>query len=104
VAAADVLDAGNESGGHGAEADDEDAEAAPGGLDGVGLSRYEVTWFQDDTSFACKGHEDLVPLGGDAPGVRPVFDCALAAAEKGSEGRLAAEAGDDASSGRAMRV
>lgn len=37
-----------------------------------------------------------MPLGGDPPGVGPVFNGALAAAEKGRQGTLPAEAADDA--------
>ena len=99
AAAAGVLDAGDERRGDGAEADEEDAEAALGRRDRVGLEFDEVFRFQDDSSLAGERHERLVPLGRDAACARPVLDGALPLAEQGGERALAAEAADDAFGG-----
>ncbi len=95
-AAASVFDAGDEGGGNGAKADDEDAELAAGGLDFHDRCGGEILGFQDDTSFACEGEQTPMVLRGNHAGGRPVLNGALAGVEELGERALAAEAGDDA--------
>ena len=95
AAAPGVLDAGDERRGDGAEADEQDAEAALCRLDRVGREFDEVFCFQDHTSLAGERHEWHLPLRGHAPCLRPVFDRALPLAEQRGERALAAEAPDD---------
>ena len=95
AAATGVLDAADERRGDGAEADEQDAEAALCRLDRVGLEFDEVFCFQDHTSLAGERHERHLPLRGHPPCPRPVFDRALPLAEQGGKRALAAEAPDD---------
>src|SRR6185437_8865035 len=78
----------------GAEADEQDAEAALCRLDRVGREFDEVFCFQDHTSLAAERHERYLPLGRHPPCPRPVFDSALPLAEQGGQSALAAEAPD----------
>ncbi len=95
AATAGVLDASDERRGDGAEADEQDAEAALGRLDRAGHGLDEVFRFQDHSSLAGERHEWHLPLRGHPPGLRPVFDRALPLAEQGGKRALPAEAPDD---------
>ena len=80
-----VLDAGDEGGRDGAEADEQHAELSGGGRDGVRGGCDEVFGFQDDSFLTGERHQRLVPLRRYAACACPVLNGALPATEQVGE-------------------